>query len=168
MGRHIAASFAVLALLWATVTPIVAQDQRIPPTPSVPSDVLGPHLIAWSQLQNPQPVTQLRQSAAGPADAASDPDRAGTLSDNPLRSYEGVITDTLCGAKHSASIGKTAADCTRVCVHGGEQFALVEGDTVYSLEGDFAALKQLAGRRAKIVGTVNGNKLSVVSAAAAN
>lgn len=77
--------------------------------------------------------------------------------------YEGMITDTRCGAKHSAAIGMTAADCTRVCVHGGERFALVDGDALYILEGEPAALKRLAGQRVRVVGTLNGNKISVVS-----
>lgn len=75
--------------------------------------------------------------------------------------YEGMITDTHCGARHSAAIGLSAADCTRACVHGGDSFALVDGDTVYVLEGDAAALKKMAGQRVHITGTVNGNKISV-------
>jgi hypothetical protein len=78
-------------------------------------------------------------------------------------SYEGVITDTHCGAKHSAAIGMAAADCTRACVHGGEQFALVDGETVYLLEGGMEALKRVAGQRVRIVGTINGNTISVAS-----
>jgi hypothetical protein len=79
----------------------------------------------------------------------------------PTQSYEGMITDTRCGAKHSAAIGLAAADCTRACVHGGEQFALVDGDNVYVLEGEVGAVKRMAGQRVRIVGTLNGNKISV-------
>jgi hypothetical protein len=79
------------------------------------------------------------------------------------KSYDGVITDTLCGAKHSAVIGKTAADCTLVCIHGGEQFALVDGETVYSLEGATVQLKRVAGQRVRIIGALKGKKLSVTS-----
>lgn len=77
-----------------------------------------------------------------------------------------MITDTRCGAKHSAAIGMTAADCARVCVHGGEQFALIDGDTVYVLEGEPAALKHVAGQRVRIVGTLTGKRISVESVAA--
>ncbi|MCU1300775.1 MAG: hypothetical protein JWQ87_1059 [Candidatus Sulfotelmatobacter sp.] len=77
------------------------------------------------------------------------------------QSYEGVITDTRCGAKHSAAIGMAAADCTRVCVHGGEQFALVDGDNVYVLEGNLQQLKRMAGQRVRILGNLNGTKISV-------
>jgi hypothetical protein len=79
--------------------------------------------------------------------------------------YEGMITDTHCGAKHSAAIGRTAADCTRFCVQGGGQFALVDGDRIYLLEGEPATLKLAAGQRARITGTLNGNKISVASVA---
>jgi hypothetical protein len=82
------------------------------------------------------------------------------------QAYEGMITDTQCGARHSASIGMAAADCTRVCVHGGEHFALIHDEAVYVLEGDLASLKHVASQRVRIVGTLNGNKISVESVAA--
>ncbi len=84
----------------------------------------------------------------------------------PQQTYEGVVTDTHCGAKHSAAIGKTAADCARACVHSGEQFALVDSDKIYRLEGDQMLLKRLAGQRVRIVGTLNGDRLTVTSVAA--
>jgi hypothetical protein len=74
-----------------------------------------------------------------------------------------MITDAHCGAKHSAAIGKAAADCVRVCVHGGEQFALIDGEAIYLLDGDLVALKKVAGERVRIVGTLSGNKISVAS-----
>jgi hypothetical protein len=79
------------------------------------------------------------------------------------KTYEGVITDTHCGAKHSAMIGKSAADCTRACVHGGEEFALVDGETIYRLNGDLMLLKRVAGQRVKVVGILNGDRLKVTS-----
>jgi hypothetical protein len=84
-------------------------------------------------------------------------------SDQSQQTYEGVVTDTHCGAKHSAAIGKTAADCARACVHGGEEFALVDGDTIYRLEGDQMLLKRVAGQRVRVVGTLKGNRLTVTS-----
>ncbi len=81
-------------------------------------------------------------------------------------SYEGIVTDTHCGAKHSSRVGKTAADCTRVCVHAGEHFALVDGDKAYTLEGNLPALKLVAGERVKVTGTLSGNTISVTSVVA--
>jgi hypothetical protein len=87
-------------------------------------------------------------------------------SDQPQQTYEGVVTDTHCGAKHSAAIGKTAADCARACVHGGEEFALVDGDTIYRLDGDQMLLKRVAGQRVRVVGTLNRDRLTVTSVSA--
>jgi hypothetical protein len=84
------------------------------------------------------------------------------------QTYEGMITDTRCGAKHSAVIGLSASDCARACVHAGEHFVLVDGDSVYILEGESASLKQLAGQRVRIMGLLKGNKISVSSVAAEN
>lgn len=94
---------------------------------------------------------------------AVDPPQSPPPAVAPTQTYEGMITDTHCQAKHSAIIGMTAADCTRVCVHGGDHFALAKGDAIYTLEGDQAALKKLAGQRVKIVGTLNGTRISVGS-----
>lgn len=104
---------------------------------------------AWQP--SPQPQAQTTQT---------DPARVPSAQS---QSYEGIITDTRCGAKHSAAVGMAAADCTRVCVHGGEHFALVDGDKTYALEGEPAALKQVAGQRVTIMGTLNGNTISVSS-----
>ncbi|MHB8217410.1 MAG: hypothetical protein ACYDDS_15145 [Candidatus Sulfotelmatobacter sp.] len=103
----------------------------------------------------------------GGADAGGTAGRhAQSSSAIQTQSYEGMITDTHCGAKHSAALGMAAAECTRTCVHGGEQFALVEGDSVYVLEGHVEALKRTAGQRARIVGILNGNRISVSGVAA--
>jgi hypothetical protein len=92
--------------------------------------------------------------------------RSESSSGMQTQSYEGVITDTHCGAKHSAAIGLAAADCARVCVHGGEQFALVDADKLYMLEGDTEAVKRMAGQRVRVAGILNGDKISVSSVAA--
>jgi hypothetical protein len=89
--------------------------------------------------------------------------QSGSASSIPPQSYEGVVTDTRCGAKHSAAIGDTAADCTLRCVRAGEQFILVHGESTYLLEGDPLALKRAAGQRIKVVGALSGGKISVTS-----
>ena len=100
-------------------------------------------------------------AAAGAAeDVPGTPEQAD--SEKP-QVYEGIITDTHCGAKHSAKVALSAADCTRACVHAGEHFALVDGDKAYTLEGSPEELKRIAGERATIKGTLNGNTISVAS-----
>ena len=42
-------------------------------------------------------------------------------------SLTGIVSDALCGAKHSMT-NMSAAQCTRMCVKSGQGFALVVGD----------------------------------------
>ena len=71
----------------------------------------------------------------------------------------GVISDTMCGAKHM--MAGSAAECTRTCVGKGAKFALVIGDKVYTLNGHEEELDKLAGQRATVTGKVDGNNLYV-------
>ena len=105
------------------------------------------------------------QATATQANTQASAIEASAAQPNPAQeqTYEGMITDTHCGARHEASIGRTASDCTRACVHGGAQFALVNGDKIYILSGDLARLKLSAGQRSKIVGTLNGETITVSS-----
>lgn len=84
------------------------------------------------------------------------------------RTYEGMVTCARCGAKHSAKLAKTASNCTLSCVHGGSKFALVDGDQLYQLDGDVNVLKRLAGQRARVVGVMRGDGITVTSIADEN
>jgi hypothetical protein len=80
----------------------------------------------------------------------------------------GEVSDAMCGAKHEMP-GK-AAECTRVCMKHGSQYALVVGDKIYTLTtSDKAALDKLndlAGAKAKVTGEVDGTTIAVKSVAA--
>ena len=82
------------------------------------------------------------------------------------KTLTGVISDAMCGANHMAK-DKTAAECTRMCVKDGQKYALVAGNKVYTLEGHEAELDKLAGEKATVKGTVNGETVSVDSVAPA-
>lgn len=78
----------------------------------------------------------------------------------------GEIGDAMCGAKHAG--GESPAECTRACVKQGSAYALVVGDKVYKLKGgDAATLDKLAGEKATVTGTVDGDTIEVSSVAAA-
>jgi hypothetical protein len=79
--------------------------------------------------------------------------------------YTGMITDSFCGARHSASLHKSAADCTRACVRSGKEYFLVDGDRAYILQGDSATVGKFAGQRSQVAGTLTGNLLKVSSIA---
>ncbi len=114
-----------------------------------------------------------KETPSNSAAQSSPPAQSSPAQSSPAQSmeaqpqtYDGVITDTHCEAKHSAPLAETAAECTRICVHSGERFALVDGDKMYVLEGEPAALKRAAGERVRIAGTLNGNTISVTSVGA--
>jgi hypothetical protein len=84
----------------------------------------------------------------------------------PQQTYEGMVTCSRCGAKHSAFLNASATTCVRSCVHGGESFALVDSESLYLLDGNLADLKKLAGQRARIVGILRGKTIRVLSVVA--
>jgi hypothetical protein len=81
------------------------------------------------------------------------------------QTYEGMVTCSRCGARHSAALGQTAADCARHCVRHGANFTLVGTDGTYNLDGDFGILGRLAGQRARVVGELNGKTIRISSVA---
>jgi len=81
----------------------------------------------------------------------------------PAESFEGMVTCSRCGAKHEATLDRSATTCVRVCVHGGASFALVYNDSTFLLDGDLNSLKKLAGQRAHVVGVRSGNTIKVAS-----
>jgi hypothetical protein len=101
--------------------------------------------------------------AASGEEAARQERQSPAVQTPAVRTYEGIVTCSRCGARHSATLGHTAADCTRRCVRGGANFTLVEADATYILEGDIGVLGRLAGRRARIAGELNGNTIRISS-----
>ncbi|PYP90890.1 MAG: hypothetical protein DMG65_09680 [Candidatus Angelobacter sp. Gp1-AA117] len=82
------------------------------------------------------------------------------------KTLTGVISDSMCGAKHMAK-DKSAADCTRECVKSGSDYALVVGEKVYTLKGNAADLDKYAGEQVTVKGTVSGNTITAESVTAA-
>lgn len=82
--------------------------------------------------------------------------------------FTGEVGDAMCGRKHME--GEAAAECTRACVGHGSKFALIVGDQTYILDtSDKAALRTLdkqAGKMATVVGTLDGDTITVSSVAA--
>ena len=59
------------------------------------------------------------------ADAAMGEEAAGQEAPSTSgQTYEGLVTCSRCGARHSASLRQTAADCSRACVRGGASFLM--------------------------------------------
>jgi hypothetical protein len=84
------------------------------------------------------------------------------------QTFSGEVSDSMCGAKHMMG---DAAACTRACVQKGSKYALVVGDKVYTLDASDKAtqdkLDKLAGSKAKVTGTADGDTIAVKSVMAA-
>jgi hypothetical protein len=81
--------------------------------------------------------------------------------------FNGMITDSYCGARHLRSSHQSPAECARTCVRKGAKYVLVDGDRRYQLTGRDDVLDRLAGQRANVTGTRQGNAIAVDSAAPA-
>jgi hypothetical protein len=77
------------------------------------------------------------------------------------QSFTGVVSDTMCGAKHA--MAGDAAACAKGCVEHGGSYALVVGDKVYTLDGDKEELGKYAGKSVTVTGAPDGDKIKVAS-----
>lgn len=72
------------------------------------------------------------------------------------QTFAGVISDDMCALNHaSMRMGPTDAECAHACVdeHDGS-YVLVDDSHVYKLS-DQQAAKALAGKKARVVGTLD-------------
>jgi len=109
-------------------------------------------------------VLALLLATLGAAAAAFAQDANGTASAG--KTYQGMVTCSRCGAKHSAKAGRRVVDCTYSCVRAGANFALVDGEKTYQLDGDMTLIKKVVGQRAQITGVAHGTIITVSAAAA--
>lgn len=70
------------------------------------------------------------------------------------QTFTGVITDTMCGADHSAMGVKPDARCVRECVKNGSKYALAVGGKVYTLN-DQRTPEKFAAQKVKVTGTLD-------------
>ena len=80
----------------------------------------------------------------------------------PGRAFSGIITDARCGPRHADS-KRSASECTRMCVHNGSKYLMVDGDTSYELAGNPTLFDRFAGERVSLIGVLDGDTLRVSS-----
>ena len=72
---------------------------------------------------------------------------------SPSMRLTGIVSDTMCGGIHGTK-KQGDAECTRVCVKFGAEYALVVGRTIYTLRGDQAELNTFAGDMVVVRGKI--------------
>jgi hypothetical protein len=130
------------ALILASAFPSAfAQDAKTNP---LPSDILGPQLIAWSQFQKPQPVPQ----------PLPPPDRDVPAQAQAQNSGQGQ-------APSDQQQPPSAQTFTGTIMKDGKDYVLKVSDgTVYQLD-DQERAKQYAGKQVKIAGKLDAKGSSL-------
>ncbi len=80
-------------------------------------------------------------------------------------SWTGYVSDAKCGAKHNKG---TQADvnCVNACIKGGSEAVLVVGDKVVPIANK-DKVAEFHGKKVTVTGTLEGEKITVESAKAA-
>ena len=77
----------------------------------------------------------------------------------------GIVGDTMCGNAHTNG---PARQCTLQCLRNkANEWALVVGQRIYTLQGKVADLPKFAGSKAKVTGILRGESLMVTAVSAA-
>jgi hypothetical protein len=81
------------------------------------------------------------------------------------QTFTGEVSDAMCGAHHMMEGSK--AECTHACVGKGSKYALVVGEKVYTLDSSdkkvLDELNKLAGEKATVSGTADGDTIKISS-----
>jgi hypothetical protein len=130
-----------LVFLLAALPLALAQDLQAPPSPATPPYILGPQLIAWSQLQKPQPIPQPLPPPDRPVQQA---DPQAPQPQYPPAQRQQPAEQTFTGT----------------IVKSGTKYVLkVSGNGVYQLDDQDTA-KQYDGKQVKVTGTLDaGDKV---------
>ena len=86
-----------------------------------------------------------------------------TVDTSPQETFSGIITDSHCRARHAPSFEKNPSECTLLCIRNGSEYALVNGDRSFRLQGDSNELGKLAGERVNLVGSLARGVIKVSS-----
>lgn len=86
------------------------------------------------------------------------------------KTFTGEVTDTICApaGSHAAmmakmpSMGPDSAACARQCARMGAKYAVVDNSTkaVYTVD-DQSKVQAFAGKKVRVTGTLDGNKINV-------
>jgi hypothetical protein len=86
-------------------------------------------------------------------------------SSGEVKTFTGVISDSMCTTKHMLQHMNAAndADCVRKCVKDGFDYVLVVGGDYYILKGKPEEFDKYAGKKVTVKGTVKKDELTAES-----
>jgi len=79
--------------------------------------------------------------------------------------WTGYVSDAKCGAKHSKG-SQADINCVKGCIGGGSEAVLVVGDKVVPIANKDKVMDFL-GQKVTVTGKLDGNKITIESAKAA-
>jgi hypothetical protein len=68
--------------------------------------------------------------------------------------FTGVVTDTMCGAKHGMMKNQPDDQCVKMCTKGQSYYALFDGTNVIKLSDQKTPAK-FAAQKVKVIGTLD-------------
>jgi hypothetical protein len=82
--------------------------------------------------------------------------------------FTGVVTDTMCGAKHTMMRDQPDDKCVKMCVKGSSDYALFDGQNVFKLS-DQSKPARFAAQKVTVTGTLDprSKTIKITSIAAA-
>lgn len=131
-------SVAVLAFLLAAAVPLAFSQDPQKPSPVPPVEILGPQLIAWSQMQKPQPLADLL-----PSPLQQSQEKRGQAPNN--------------SAEAPPQQQPAAQTLTGTIVRDSGRYVLkVSSSSTYELD-DQERAKRYEGKQVKVAGMLSGN-----------
>jgi hypothetical protein len=68
--------------------------------------------------------------------------------------FTGVVTETMCGAKHTMMKDQPDDKCVKMCVKGSAEYALFDGQSVFKLS-DQSKPAKFPAQKVKVTGTLD-------------
>ena len=140
--------WAAFVFLLATSPVMLSQVLQSKPSPAPPSEILGPQLIAWSQMQKPQPVPE----------PLPPPDR-------PVQQSEPQTGRSAETAQDPPQQQPAAQTLSGTIVKDGSRYVLkVSSSSTYELDDQDRA-KRYEGKQVKVSGTLDasGSSFHIIS-----
>ena len=101
--------------------------------------------------------------ASHPAVSADSTTEQEIPNPSDLKTFHGMLTDSVCKGRHARNSNRTSTECARYCIHRGASYALVNSEGIYILKGNRSSLSKFIGQRVTITGMLNDHSIGIRS-----